>query len=416
MNFKILTLGCKTNQAESAEIEKKLCQAGHQRVIDSSDKIDVCIINTCSVTSKADQQSRNLINRYIKENIKIIVTGCYSVLNYEYLKKNLPNIEIVKNDRKLDIINFLKDGDIKEVVPLSYRTSKKRPAVKIQEGCNNACSYCIVPQTRGKSKSKDPNLILEEIKELELLGYKEIVLTGTHIGAYGMDLIPKLTLSDIIKKILSNTSNVRIRLSSIEITDIGDELLDVLSNKRVCKHFHIPLQSGDNKILNLMNRKYSVDNYVSIIEELKKKIKDFSLGTDIITGFPYEGEREFKNTLATIETIPFTYMHIFTYSKRPTTKASQYKVQVSEIIKKERSKILRNVSDKRKEEYIQKNIGNIKEVIVENKTDNGYLSTSDDYLRIVIDKNIKLEEGSLIKVIIKHYQDGIVYGVPTFNS
>ncbi len=411
MKFTVLTLGCKTNQAESTRIERTLCEAGH-KVADIKDKPDICIINTCSVTSKADQQSRQLINKYLNNDIKVVVTGCYSELNYQNLKLSMPEIEIIRNKDKYDILRNIKveSSEIKE----PYSHPRHRPAVKVQDGCNNACSYCIIPMSRGKSISLPLDEITDEIMHYESLNYKEIVLTGIHLGAYGLDLIPRLTLSKLLKTILNKTKLIRIRLSSIEVKEIDDELLEVLMESRVCKHLHIPLQSGDDKILRAMNRTYKIDDFHKKIKKILYLFNDISIGTDVIVGFPGEKDPEFRNSQKLLEEIQFSYLHVFTFSPRPGTKAAQLPEQIDEETKKIRSLTLRSLGEIKKRAFIVGNIGKVKQAVIESKTGKGFTGTTDNYIKVFIPPSGGLREGMLVSVKLDCYNNGRITGLPLF--
>lgn len=409
MKFTVLTLGCKTNQAESNKIERALCEAGHE-IIHISDKPDICIINTCSVTSKADQQSRQLINKNLKNNMRVIVTGCYSELNYEKLKRLKPEIDIIRNKDKTDILNTLKIEGTGSKEP--YYHNRHRPIVKIQDGCNNACSYCVIPMTRGGSRSLSPDEITSEISHYESLNYKEVVLTGIHLGAYGADLMPRLSLARLLKLILNKTNDMRIRLSSIEVKEIDDELLEVLSERRICKHLHIPLQSGDDKILRSMNRTYKAEDYRKKINNILYLFNEIALGADVMVGFPGEKEPEFNNTKQLLKEIPFTYLHVFTFSPRPGTKADKLPQQVDEETKRLRSLSLRVIGDAKKREFILKNIGKVKHVIVESKTCEGFTGTSDDYIKVFLSENSRLAEGMSVNIKLDSYINDLATGLP----
>ncbi len=410
MIFKVLTLGCKTNQAESTQIERNLCEAGH-KIAGYNEKPDICIINTCSVTIKADQQSRQLIKKYLNNDVKVIVTGCYSELNYEKLKDTKLKLEIIRNKDKDKILNLFTNNktEIKH-----YQYSRQRPAVKIQDGCNNSCSYCVIPLTRGKSKSISPEEVIKEIYYYESSGFKEIVLTGIHLGDYGADVTPKSSLPSLLKYILIKTKNLRIRLSSIEMKEINEELLEVFSEPRICKHLHIPLQSGDNKILNLMNRKYKIEDYVSKVKKLLYRFNNICLGTDVIVGFPGERDIEFKNSKLIVEEIPFSYLHVFTFSPRPQTIATSFKNQIDDKTKRLRSEILRSIGEAKRTDFIHKNIGKIKQVIIENEINKGFTGTSEDYIKILVAKNDCLKTGMLIDVKLDAHKNGVVTGLPLF--
>lgn len=409
-------------------IEYALNKAGHQ-VVGMSEKPDLCIINTCTVTSKADYQSRQLINRALKNNSKIIVTGCYAELNNEQLKKIHSDIKIVKNNEKSNVINIILQENLSNIsnnnnngvvdqhsiTPLLHNSttlSRHRPIVKVQDGCNYSCSYCAIPMARGRSRSVAVDDVLNEIKSYESLGYKEIVLTGIHLGTYGYDLKPKKTLSFLLHNILKNTTIPRIRLSSLEINEIDDELIELLKEDRVCKHLHVPLQSGDNNILKLMNRTYSVEDFLSGVERIFKKVPDIAIGTDVIVGFPGEGEFEFNNTKQLIESIAFSYLHVFPYSQRPGTKAVKLPGHIAEPVKKERVAILRSVGMAKKQDYIHRHIGKDLDAIVENNCKEGLNGTTGNYIKVLLmDKN-GIKEGILVSARIVGCKDGIAMGIP----
>ncbi len=413
MKIAVLTLGCKTNQAESMNMEHALNNAGHQ-IVEMLEKPDICIINTCTVTSKADYQSRQLINRALKNNAKVIVTGCYAELNNEQIKNIDNNIEVIRNNNKSNIINMIPNEYSSGNINFS-KYARHRPAVKVQDGCNYSCSYCAIPMARGRSRSIPIDRVISEIKFYESLGYKEIVLTGIHLGTYGLDLKPKKSLSMLLDNILKNTNIPRIRISSLEIKEIDDKFLELLTEERICKHLHIPLQSGDDNILKLMNRTYSTKDFLSGIERIIKKVPEISIGTDVIVGFPCEGELEFENTKKLIESIPFSYLHVFPYSPRPRTKAVTFSGQVAGAIKKERVTILREIGMAKKEDYIEKNIGKSLDIIVEDRCEDGVIGTAGNYIKVLVTDENNIKEGMLVNVHVLGHKDGIAIGIPAKN-
>lgn len=409
MKIAVLTLGCKTNQAESMRIEHALNKAGH-RIVDISGEPDLCIINTCTVTSKADYQSRQIINKALKNNTKkVIVTGCYAELNKEQLENMGCDIEVIRNSNKDNIINMIPNGFFSNNTSFNMH-ARHRPIVKVQDGCNHSCSYCVIPMARGRSRSVAVDDVINEIKSYESLGYKEIVITGIHLGTYGCDLKPKKTLSFLLHNILKNTNIPRIRLSSLEIKEIDDELIELLKEGRVCKHLHIPLQSGDDNILKLMNRTYSVEDFFSGIEKIFKKVPDIALGTDVIVGFPGEGEVEFNNTKQLIESIPFSYLHVFPYSSRPKTKAATFTKQVAGAIKKERVSILREIGMIKKQDFIRKNIGRTLDIVIEDRSCDRLIGTAGNYIKVILKDSSDAEAGMLVNAHILGYKDDIAIG------
>jgi threonylcarbamoyladenosine tRNA methylthiotransferase MtaB len=380
MKAAIFTLGCRVNQSESELIEGNLKSHGFSKV-GLSEKPDYCIINTCSVTAKSDYQSRQLIRRAVRSGAKVIVTGCYSQLNADDIAKIDSNIEIVGNVDKVCHINTLLN--ITSCNDISY-SSRSRPHVKVQDGCNCSCSYCIVPLARGKSRSVHLEAILKDIKTFVESGFQEIVLTGIHLGSYGYDFSPQLKLSKLIKTILKETNIHRIRLSSLEVKEVDDELIELLLSKRICRHLHLPLQSGDDTILKLMNRTYSSKEFISTAEKILRYIPDICLGADVIVGFPGEGIIEFSNTKKLIDQLPLSYMHIFPFSPRPKTLAAQMNNRVAENEKKRRFIELNELNVVKKISYMSSQIGRTLEIVVEDKHDDtSCLGTSSNYLKIL---------------------------------
>lgn len=417
MRIAILTLGCKSNQAESFYIESSLKRAGND-IVAITENPDLCIINTCSVTAKADQQSRQMIHKALKNNAKIIVTGCYSELNADKIKKFGDSIEIIRNNDKDNIIskivNVNSSSDlIKPVITCRY--PRRRPIVKVQDGCNYSCSYCLIPFARGKSRSEPYEKIVQEINEFDIAGYKEVVLTGIHLGTYGFDLNPKRSLSFLLKTILQETNIGRIRLSSIEINEINNELIEAISDKRICKHLHIPLQSGDNSTLRRMGRSYLTKSFAEKVKLLTEMFPEIAIGTDVITGFPGEKDENFMNTFRFIEEIPFSYVHVFPYSSRPGTRAASFNNQVPEVTKKQRVKILRDLAESKRKDYIVGHMDRILEVIIENKVSEGYFGTSANYIKVLLASDLVLSEEALINIKVAGYRNSYALGIPVNN-
>lgn len=401
------------NQAESSLIEGALKNNGHQ-IVELSEKPDVCIVNTCTVTAKSDYHSRQMIRRAGRAGARVFVTGCYSELNKEPVQSMNRVEEIVSNADKLGIVNKLsgKAIDISSCFP----SAKSRFFLKIQDGCNYSCSYCAIPKARGASKSINPDNVIRQAYEAVLSGYNEIVLTGIHLGAYGLDLKPKVKLSELIVTILKQIEINRIRLSSLEVREIDDELFDLLSDRRICKHLHIPLQSGSDRILKLMNRTYNSSQFSFKIKHISKKIPEISIGTDVIAGFPYEGDVEFQGTYSLLEQLPISYIHVFPFSSRPGTDASQMPDNVQPPIKKERVQQLTSLSNKKKALYMQEQIGKTLDVLIEDvNMDSTCSGTSDNYLKVIIPAGDYLS-GTLIPVRIHGIEDGKLTGIPiTYN-
>ncbi len=413
MRISILTLGCKTNQAESFSIEGSLRRAGND-IVDLSETPDLCIINTCTVTAKADRQSRQLIYRALRNNAKVIVTGCYSELNCDEIKRMGAEIDVIKNCEKESIITKLTDYNQRNLC-INSRYPRHRPIVKVQDGCNFSCSYCAIPKARGKSRSEPFNEIIKKINEYDASGYKEVVLTGIHLGTYGRDLILKKSLSELLKGILEETSIKRIRLSSLGINEINDELLHTISDSRICKHLHIPLQSGDDSVLKKMDRTYSIATFIKRLQFITEMFPDIAIGTDVITGFPGEGDESFMKTCRVIESGPFSYIHVFPYSTRPGTRAASFDNQIPDILKKHRANVLKNIGESKKGDYLSRHLNKTLEILIEDKTTEGYIGTSANYIKVLIASDFELGEETLINVSVTGFRNYHALAIPVNN-
>ncbi len=409
MKIAVLTLGCKTNQAESNYIKNAAVSSGHS-IVTLKDSPDICIINTCTVTAKSDYQSRQIIRRALKTGARVLVTGCYSEISADEIKAISPDLKVIGNLQKSNIIKIL--GIDTETIALNYFPDRSRPFVKIQDGCNYACSYCTIPKARGRSRSRAVEEIVSEISMLEDNGFAEVVLTGIHIGHYGYDLEPKVSLSHLLDNILSGTDRTRIRLSSIEANEIDDRLLELLSDKRVCPHLHIPLQSGDDLILKQMKRPYSRQYYINKVQEVLKRFPGIALGTDIIVGFPGEGEAEFLNTRTLVEEVPFSYLHVFPYSDRPGTLSAGMSAQVSPESRKARAQVLKTIDIDKRKAYRHVQIGRSLNVVCEKRLQNGlYTGKSGNYLNVYF-ANTHCQPGRPVSIWISEgFQDGLL-GIP----
>ena len=379
MKVSLLTLGCKVNQAESSQMAAELVAHGCD-VVDLDGDPDLCIINTCSVTSKSDYQSRQLIRRAAKTGSKVIVTGCYSELNEEAVRSMSEVAMVVANNKKELITNMLYNVTSCKDLKLT-QDARSRHFVKVQDGCDNACSYCVIPIARGSSRSREINEVIDQINSIEEF-YNEVVITGIHLGSYGYSLIPKVSLAILLRTILLKTNVKRIRLSSLEINEIDDELMELIQEERVCKHLHIPLQSGDNKILGMMCRRYNISQFKDKILSIVRKLPGISIGSDIIAGFPGECEIEFENTKQFIEDAPISYIHVFPFSPRRGTKAYEMTPRVNDYVKKERCEILRLLGRRKKHEYMNRQVGKILDLLIEEiKKDGTCIGTTGNYLR-----------------------------------
>ncbi|MEK7431654.1 MAG: tRNA (N(6)-L-threonylcarbamoyladenosine(37)-C(2))-methylthiotransferase MtaB [Cyanobacteriota bacterium] len=405
-----ITLGCRANQAESNEYNEGMLEAGWEVLDPTLNLSGAYIINTCTVTNEAERQSRQLIRKISKNNpnSKIIVTGCSS----KYLESNrdvkskvslfIPNLEKDKFVEKIyEHLGVEKAFDPMSVIPPVEKSESTRLNVKISDGCNWACSFCIIPRVRGKLRSMSEEDVLQKIKRAEFMGYKEIVLTAIQLGGYGKDL-GRNGLEILIPKLLKETNIPRIRLSSIEPTDVSDKLIEELGKSdRICNQFHIPIQSGSDRVLDLMKRRYDRAEYADRINTLRKHIPNLTLTTDIMIGFPSETEQDFQDSCEFVQTLGFNKLHIFPYSDRYGTAASKMSEKISPEVMKERKKILSDIDKVLYKKWLDSSIGTVKEVLVEStKTYSEYIQgTSKDYYKVNFVSN-KHNKNDLVNVKI----------------
>lgn len=403
-----LTLGCKVNQYETDGMIELLKEAG-MTAVSFEEKADVYLINTCSVTNMADKKSRQMIHRAKKLNpdAVVIAAGCYVQAAKDKLMEDDRISIIIGNNKKKDIVRILEDYlqagvtdegmlDIsaeKEYEPLTINSTLEhtRAYVKIQDGCNQFCSYCIIPYVRGRIRSRDIASIIEEVERLALTGVKEIVLTGIHISSYGKDKENEVGLADVIDAISKIESIKRIRLGSLEPSIITDEFIDrIVDNEKVCPHFHLSLQSGCNTVLKRMNRKYTCEEYFEKCEMLRKAFDRPALTTDVIVGFPGETEEEFQETVDYLTKLNLYEMHIFKFSPRQGTVAAGMKDQVAPEIKNQRSDVLLALSERNKQAYEASFRGENLDVLVEEKVrregKDGYRGHTERYMDIFVEE------------------------------
>lgn len=396
-SFYIKTLGCKVNQYESQVIREGFLRKGHEEA-DSILKADICVINTCTVTSMSDSKSLRLVRSAIKGGKKcVIVTGCMTEDRDLNLTKFSGARFIVRNKDKYRIPEIIDNDHRSRVLPretgkgqgynISGLKGHTRVFVKIQDGCDNVCSYCKVRIVRGKSRSRAFSNILNECRTLIAKGTKEIILTGICLGAYGADLKEDINLSKLIAKICRIDGDWRLRLSSIEPKDINEELLSQFQKqKRLCRHLHIPFQSGDNDVLKKMKRPYTRNGYLRIVEKIKRSIPDVAISVDIMVGFPGETEERFQNTMDFIKTVKPMRMHIFPFSKRKGTAAYGYRDNPGSVKKERRDKIS-DLSKRLSLDFLERFLDKDVELLLEDRRDqDGYLrGYTDTYIKVYID-------------------------------
>ncbi|MCM8799879.1 MAG: tRNA (N(6)-L-threonylcarbamoyladenosine(37)-C(2))-methylthiotransferase MtaB [Candidatus Omnitrophica bacterium] len=407
-SFKIFTLGCKVNQYESQFIRETLLASNFREVY--REPADIYIINTCTVTQKADRDSRHLIYRAYQQNpsAKILVTGCYTELDADIIGKIRGVSFIVKNKDKFNIVNLLngKKMDL-NISGISEFSNHTRAFLKVQDGCDNFCSYCKIPLVRGSSFSRKPHDIIKEAENLVQNGYKEIVLCGICLGSYGKDLEKKIELIDLLKILDNLEGDFRIRLSSLEAWDITERFLTGLDKfKRLCPHLHIPIQSGSDKILQLMRRRITSQDYLKIIRKLKEIIPSLAITTDIMVGFPQETDEDFKKTVDLLNEIQPLKIHIFSYSPRNFTLAYNLKGRLPPLKIKERIAYLRDISYKFSFTFMQKSLGSLRSVLFESLIlPNIWQGFTDNYIKVRVFSKDKLKNRLLPVKLIRIEKD-----------
>lgn len=404
----IATLGCKTNQHESVVMEEKLRLAGYE-LVDFSEGADLVVVNTCSVTAATDSQSRNLIRRARRMNLdcRVIVTGCYAQIDPESLRA-IPGVAVVLgNEEKQDLLRYLDEEEQAQIVEvsdirssgdsvpltLSAFTERSRAFVQIQNGCDAFCSYCIIPYARGSSRSMPPDQVVKQVLALQQKGYPEVVFTGIHIGGYGRDLEPSTSLTELLRLVEEQSEIPRLRLGSVEPTEIPDQLLELMAaSSRICPHLHIPLQSGDDRVLQRMNRHYTARFFHELVQKAHTKLSEAAIGLDVIAGFPGESEAEFDHTCRLLESLPISHLHVFPYSRRSGTPAAEAADQLPGDLIKQRAAVLRGIGERKNRQFCERFIGRILEVVVEAGEQEGFSrGLSRNYLSIMFRSNAKLQ-------------------------
>lgn len=394
--FFIKSMGCKSNQFEGDLIVENLEKNGYERVFDIK-QAQYYILNSCSVTHKSDTETlyllRNTKHKY--PEIKTVLTGCVAQIEKETLLENDYIDYVFGNDDKFNMAELLKEQssiitDIMSLKTFNYQvldnTRKTRFSLKIQDGCNNRCAYCIIPFARGKSRSAESSFIVEQINKAYEQGFKEVVFTGIHIGQWGVDI--QKNLLDLLIDVETKTDIPRFRLGSLNPLEITEDLLDFLqSSDKFCPHFHLSLQSACNKTLNSMNRFYTVEDYLLQIEDLVRRFKNPFLGCDIITGFVGETDNDFETTVENLKKSKLSKIHTFPYSIRKGTQAESMEGHLPSQVKQERAEIVKQISNQKYEEFLQTNIGSVQEVLIEKRPDkhSGLLKgMTRNYLEVLI--------------------------------
>ena len=414
--FNIITLGCKVNQYESEAVEELFLQKGYEK---AQTNADIYVINTCTVTNMSDRKSRQMISKARRDNPDAIVAvmGCYSQVKPEEVaeiegvdivlgsrnKENVVDLceDILQNKDAIDKIIAPSETKTYEELEISNQTEMTRAYIKIQDGCNMYCSYCLIPYARGNIVSRDIDSIVEETKRLASNGFKEIVLTGIHVASYGKDFDSNISLIDVIEAVASVEKIKRIRLSSMEPRHISIDFLERMkATGKACDHFHLSLQSGSDDILNAMNRKYDRKMYKEKVDLIREVFPNAGLTTDIIVGFPGESQINHEETMEFVDEIKFAKTHLFKYSPREGTRAAKMIGQVDGNIKKQRLHELERIEEKNRMAFLEEQIGKTLEVLIESKSDlEGYSGGySTNYLKVNIKNQISANTIASVKI------------------
>ena len=432
-SFRIITLGCKVNQYESAYLKDALGRAGWHRAV-NGERADVSVVNTCIVTQKAAHQSRQEIRKAVRENPQgmIAAIGCYAqvfpdelseingvgLIANNTVKGKVPDLllKLAGSGEKSVVLNDFKSGMSFELLPINRFPERTRAYLKIQDGCQSFCSYCIVAFARGPYRSLAPEKVLSMLESFTCQGYKEIVLTGIHLGKYGVDLEGEMNLNNLLHAIGKEGFPVRIRLSSLEPNEIDIDLLEmVAADPWLCRHFHIPLQSGDDGILRRMNRYYTSREFANLIESIHTKIPFAAIGVDVMAGFPGEDAVAHENTLTLIKNLPVSYLHVFPYSPRPGTIAACFDGQVGPSIVKERAEKLRDIGLKKRTLFYRNCLEKEFQVLAEmwHSQKKGMMKgISDNYLTVVFPSS-KDSRNQIIPVRMEGVENNIMIGSAT---
>lgn len=420
----LTTLGCKVNQFETETMEGLFKKKGYE-IVPFTEAADYYVINTCSVTSLGEKKSRQLIRRAKRQNEQAIiaVTGCYSQVAPEEIKA-IDGVRVVlgtkerahivdyveraaREDGILDEVTDIMQADAFEDIPLYDVPQRTRAFLKIQEGCSNFCSYCIIPYARGPLRSRHPDSVLQEARKLVDMGFKEIVLTGIHLGAYGRDLAEEVTLADAARAVLSIPELRRLRLGSLESIELSPELFQLIrEDERFAKHLHLPLQAGSDEILQAMNRHYDTARFAELIDTVEASVPGIAMSTDIIVGFPGETEDMFRRSLDFVAKMNFARMHVFPYSKRKGTPAATMPDQVPEPVKKERVHRMQQLADKKAAEFHAGFLGHTMKVLFETEHQGITDGLTGNYIRVYTDAPVVSGEIYAVK-LERLYRDGI---------
>jgi threonylcarbamoyladenosine tRNA methylthiotransferase MtaB len=429
MKIAIFTIGCKVNQYESNALASLFRKEGHE-IISEIKRANICLVNTCTVTHRADYDSRHLLRQIIKKNPKAIcvATGCYVQAAHRRMAQIKGIDYLIGNKEKAEIIGLLphlKKQSIPQILvsknpttlsslygfpPCWPNTNRTRAFLKIQDGCDSFCSYCVVPYVRGRVRSLPVEEVIKRVYFLQNQGVKEIVLCGIHLGEYGKDLCPALSLEGLLRKLKKEAITMRLRLSSLNPSEITPDLINFLKTwPTLCPHLHFSLQSGSDKVLRQMGRSmYNASMFKEIVLDLKKGLPQLAIGVDLIVGFPAETENDFAQTYNLIKELPISYCHLFSYSERIGTKSKKIKKKVPKEVIKKRISILKELDQEKRKGFFKENLGTIVYVLVEKNLNNLSKGHSENYIYVHIREKNQINE--IIPVKIINYLDNRVYG------
>ncbi len=452
--FHLVSFGCRASQADGAALKQQLLQAGFEECA-GAEQSQVAVLNTCTVTAAADAEVRQVVRRIHRANphCRILVTGCYAQRAPGEIGQ-LPGVAwVVGNSHKHTVAELLQSqsfvsgreerqlskaskgsepqvvqiqpaagphaqvlvGEISEhfhFVPV-FPDDRTRPTLKIQDGCNARCSFCVIPYVRGRSRSLAPQEVIQQVRELRAKGYQEIVLSGINLGSYGKDLNCGITLLGLLEQILAETSLPRLRLSSVEPMDVTAELIRLVSREtRLARHFHVPLQSGCDRILRLMNRRYWASHYAERIFAIGQEIPNCGIGADVMVGFPGETDEDHHASARFIESLPFTYLHIFPYSARPLTRAAVLPDAVNGRVARERSQEIRTLIEEKRRVFLSAQVGRtLSALALDDNAGGAPLALSSNYLKVALPGS-RVAPNTLLDAGIGRVADGLLYGYP----
>ena len=417
MKYSVITFGCRVNQADSLGFEEDLLAAGAQTV--APDEADLVVINTCSVTATADQGARQTIRRIARDNpgAGIVVTGCYATRAAHEVRALPGVVRVVPNDEKSRLVRILRtdepttrerfgDGDGACGAAIEPGVAGRTAfTLRVQTGCAEACSYCIIPATRGAPRSIGVDEALREIERAACAGFKEIALTGVHLGSYGRDLSPRTSLCELLSAldrwVTSTSRDLLFRISSLEPMDCSTEIVDLVASSRVfAPHFHLPLQHASDRVLSSMRRPYTRSQYAELVDRIRRQMPNASIGTDIIVGFPSEADEDFERLAAYLERSPLTHLHVFPYSDRPDTAASQMKGRVPGAVVRERARLIREIGQRLTHAFRDAQVGSVHRALT---LDDGAMAVTGNYIKVSIPPGRTRNEWVRLRIASHHH-------------